>query len=83
MKIKDLIKLLEEVENKEKYIQLIGNETNGEDKDFDISFEDIEVWNDGDESVTLFLSNRINQNKDTEDEVCDMLYGVDNNQYNK
>tara|TARA_R110002167_G_scaffold322792_1_gene528658 strand:+ start:343 stop:540 length:198 start_codon:yes stop_codon:yes gene_type:complete len=63
MKIKDLIKLLEEVENKEKYIQLIGNETNGEDEDFDISFEDIEVWNDGDESVTLFLSNGIKQNK--------------------
>jgi len=63
MKIKDLIKQLEEVENKDKYIHILGNETNGEDEEFDIIFNDIEIWDDGDESITLFLSNGINQNK--------------------
>ena len=61
MKIKKLIQLLEEVENKEKYINLLGNQTNGEDEDFDVVFNHLEVWNDGDESITLFLSNVINQ----------------------
>tara|TARA_R110001592_G_scaffold289819_1_gene558951 strand:+ start:410 stop:760 length:351 start_codon:yes stop_codon:yes gene_type:complete len=56
MKIKDLIKQLQQVENKDKYIHLLGNHTNGEDKDFDIFFNNIEVWNDGDESITLFMS---------------------------
>ena len=56
MKIKQLIKLLEEVENKEKYINLLGNQTNGENEDFDIIFNNIEVWDDGDESITLFTS---------------------------
>ena len=63
MRVKDLIKMLEEIENKDKYIHLLGNETNGEDEEFDIVFEDVEVWDDGDESITLFLSNGINQNK--------------------
>ena len=56
MKIKDLIKQLQQVENKDKYIHLLGNHTNGEDKDFDIFFNNIEVWDDGDESITLFMS---------------------------
>tara|TARA_R110002167_G_scaffold124657_1_gene304214 strand:- start:104 stop:313 length:210 start_codon:yes stop_codon:yes gene_type:complete len=56
MKIKQLIKLLEEVENKEKYINLLGNQTNGENEDFDIIFNNIELWDDGDESITLFTS---------------------------
>ena len=59
MKIKDLIKLLKEVGNKEKHIQLMCNTTNGEDEDFDIHFEELEVWNDGNDSVTLFLSKPI------------------------
>jgi len=63
MKVKQLIKELQEIENKDKYIHILGNETNGEDEEFDIIFNDIEIWNDGDESITLFLSNGINQNK--------------------
>ena len=57
MKIKELIKLLEEVENKEKYINLLGNQTNGEDEDFDVVFNHLEVWNDGNDSITIFLVN--------------------------
>jgi hypothetical protein len=55
MTVIELIKELQQVENKNKYIHLLGNETNGEDDDFDIIFDDVEVWNDGDESITLFL----------------------------
>ena len=57
MQIKELIKLLEEVENKEKYINLLGNETNGEDEEFDVIFNHLEIWNDGDDSITIFLVN--------------------------
>lgn len=55
MKVKDLIKQLEEIENKEKFIHLLGNYVNPEDESNDIIFKDAEVWDDGDESVTLFF----------------------------
>ena len=56
MKVKDLIKELQEVENQNKYIHLLGNYANPEDENADIFFEHAEVWDDGDESITLFLS---------------------------
>jgi len=56
MKIKELIKLLEEVDNKEKDILILGNETNGEDEELDIKFQNLEIWNE-EESITLFVSN--------------------------
>ncbi len=56
MKVKDLVKQLQEIENQEKYIHLVGNVENAEDEDKDIFFENAEVWNDGDESITLFLN---------------------------
>jgi hypothetical protein len=56
MSVNELIKQLQEVEDKGKHIHLLGNNTNGEDEDFDIIFNNIEVWDDGDESITLFLS---------------------------
>ena len=55
MKVKELIQELQQVENQDKYIHLLGNDINGENDDFDIIFDDIEVWNDGDESITIFL----------------------------
>ena len=57
MKVKELIAELQRVENQDHFIHLLGNQTNGEDEDFDIFFTNIEVWDDGDESITLFLSN--------------------------
>ena len=57
MKIKELIEQLQEIENKEKYIHLLGNEINGEDESTDITFDILEIWDDGDESITLFLTN--------------------------
>jgi len=56
MTIKDLINKLEQVENKDKYIHLLGNLENAEDEDKDIIFNDVEVWDDGDESITLFIT---------------------------
>ena len=52
---KDLISQLEQVENKDKYIHLLGNLENAEDESKDIIFNDVEVWDDGDESITLFI----------------------------
>jgi hypothetical protein len=57
MTIRKLIEQLKQVENQDKYIHLLGNSTNGEDEDFDMIFNNIEVWDDGDESITLFMSN--------------------------
>ena len=56
MTIKDLINQLEQVENKDKYIHLLGNLENAEDESKDIIFNDVEVWDDGDESITLFIT---------------------------
>ena len=56
MKVKDLIKQLQEVEDKDKYIHLLGNSNNPESEDDDIIYSKCEVWDDGDESITLFLS---------------------------
>ena len=57
MTIQELINRLQQIENKNKEIYLLGNETSGEDKDFDINFEHIEILDDGEDSVTLFLTN--------------------------
>ena len=56
MKVKELIKQLQEIENKNKYIHLLGNLDNPENEDSDIIFENVEVWDDADESITLFIS---------------------------
>ena len=56
MRVKDLIKQLQEVENKDKFIHLLGNSENPEDENCDIFFEDAEVWDDGSERITLFLN---------------------------
>ena len=55
MIVSKLIAELQKIENKNKYIHLLGNTTNGEDDDFDIIFNNIEVWDDGDEKITLFM----------------------------
>jgi|TARA_R100000479_G_scaffold10269_2_gene4207 hypothetical protein len=59
MKVKELIKQLQEIENKNKYIHLLGNLENPENEDSDIIFENVEVWDDADESITLFISRGI------------------------
>ena len=58
MTVKELIKQLKEIENKNKFIHFLGNETNGTDEDFDILFNSVEIWDDADESITLFMCNQ-------------------------
>ena len=56
MTVKQLINDLQQIENQDKYIHLLRNTANGEDDDLDIIFNNIEVWDDGDESITLFMN---------------------------
>jgi len=58
MTVKELIKQLKEIENKDKFIHILGNETNGEDENFDILFNNLEIWDDSYESITLFMCNQ-------------------------
>lgn len=56
MKVSELIAELQKVDQ-DKLITPLANSLNGEDPDFDIYLNNIEVWNDGDESITLFMCN--------------------------
>lgn len=56
MLVSELIKELQKVDP-DKFITPLANSLNGEDTDFDIYLNNIEVWNDGEESITLFMSN--------------------------
>ena len=55
MKVKDLIKQLEELNKPDAEITLLGNVGNPEDEETDLYFDNVEVWNDGEESITLFV----------------------------
>ena len=58
MEIKKLIEQLENcLKDGKTHITLLANQTNGEDTDFDMHMNNLEVWDDGDESITLFMSN--------------------------
>jgi hypothetical protein len=58
MEIKKLIKQLQECLKVGKtHLTLLANQTNGEDTDFDMHMNNLEVWNDGEETATLFMSN--------------------------
>ena len=57
----EIKKLIEELQNCLKegktHLTLLANQTNGEDTDFDMIMNNLEVWNDGEETATLFMSN--------------------------
>ncbi len=55
MKVKDLIKQLESVKNQEAEITLLGNVGHPEDEETDMYFDIVEVWDDGEETITLFV----------------------------
>lgn len=55
MKVKDLIKQLESVKNQDAEITLLGNVGHPEDEETDLYFDIVEVWDDGEESITLFV----------------------------
>ena len=49
MEIKKLIEQLQEcLKDGKTHLTLLANQTNGEDTDYDLIFNDLEVWNDGD-----------------------------------
>jgi|TARA_R100001369_G_scaffold86899_1_gene121826 hypothetical protein len=76
MKVKELIIELEKIENQDKYIHLLGNRGNAEDEDLDIIFDNVEIWDDGDESITLFLGVEA-KDKIEEQEYTNIIGGVD------
>ena len=56
MEIKTIIEALQEcLDDGKTRITLVANLTNGEDEDFDIEMTTLEIWNDGDETATLFM----------------------------
>ena len=59
MKITELIDELEQLKKEGKtHLTLLGNSdpNNGENDDFDIHFNNLEIWNDGERTATLFMS---------------------------
>ena len=58
MEIKKLIEQLQEcLKDGKTRLTLLANQTNGEDTDYDMHMNNLEVWNDGEETATLFMSN--------------------------
>lgn len=58
MEINKLIQQLQEcLKDGKTHLTLLANTTNGEDTDYDLMFNNLEVWNDGEETATLFFSN--------------------------
>jgi len=59
MKVKDLIKELKKLDKPNAEITLLANIGNPEDETKDVNFDTVEVWNDGEESITLFFGLKI------------------------
>ena len=55
MKVKALIAELEKLNKPEAEITLLGNTGNPEDEETDLYFDVVEVWNDGEDTITLFV----------------------------
>jgi hypothetical protein len=55
MKVRELIEQLIKVNNLEAEIVLQGNIGNPEDEDDDVYFEFVELWDDGEDSITMFV----------------------------
>jgi hypothetical protein len=54
MKVKELIALLQEVDNQDATIDFVGNNTKEQDPSRDAEYNTAEVWHDGENSITLF-----------------------------
>jgi hypothetical protein len=55
MKIQELIDQLTALNKPDADIVLLGNTGNPEDEDTDMYFDKLEVWNDGEDSITIFV----------------------------
>lgn len=58
MKVKELIKLLQEVENQDATVDFVGNNNSTKDPRYDTEYNTAEVWHDGENSITLFIYNK-------------------------
>lgn len=56
MTVRELIKELSNIENWNAEITIIGNVGIPENEDDDISFNNLELWEDGESTITLFIS---------------------------
>ena len=54
MKVKELIALLQEVDNQDATIDFVGNNTEDQHPSHDAEYNTAEVWHDGENSITLF-----------------------------
>jgi hypothetical protein len=55
MTIQELIDELTALDKPNANIVLLGNTGNSEDEDTDMYFDKVEVWNDGEDSITIFV----------------------------
>lgn len=55
MTVKELIKLLQGVENQDATIDFVGNNTDAGDPQHDAEYNTAEVWHDRENSITLFM----------------------------
>ena len=55
MNIQELIDQLKALNKPNADIVLLGNTGNPEDEDTDMYFDKLEVWNDGEDSITIFV----------------------------
>jgi hypothetical protein len=55
MKIQELIDQLKALNKPNADIVLLGNTGNPEDEDTDMYFDKLEVWDDGEDSITIFV----------------------------
>lgn len=58
MIVKDLVAELLRLPNQNQQVKLMGNLSNGDDKDFDVHFNSILVWGEDEKSCTLMLCNK-------------------------
>jgi hypothetical protein len=68
MKVAELIQKLQELNKPDAEITLMGNLGNPEDDEEDRYFDVAEVWNDGEETITLFFGMNIPTEEDEEED---------------
>jgi len=68
MKVAELIQKLQELNKPEAEITLMGNLGHPEDDEADRYFDVAEVWNDGEETITLFFGMNIPTEEDEEED---------------
>lgn len=59
MKVSELIKQLQDLDKQDAEITLVGNTGNPEDEEHDLSFSGLEIWNDGEDSISLFIYRKV------------------------